>query len=114
MIGLSHNSITSRGACSLADALARNSSMERLFLNYNPGIGNFGGCALAEATRNHPTLLRLGVAFCSLSRCSGEELLKTLDCTPHMERICVSGNNFDYVTEVRMKMMPKFNFAEIK
>lgn len=115
VLGLSHNQITTAGACCIADAVAKNSSIQRLFLNYNTEVGETGGLALAAAAQHHPSLLRLGVAFCSLSSHSGEALMKTLSTTESMERICVSGNCFDEATETRMEQMSKkFNFAEIK
>jgi Leucine-rich repeat (LRR) protein len=114
VLGLSHNHITSSGASSIAQALSQNTSMRRLFLNYNPLVGEAGGLALAAAARGHPSLLRLGVAFCSLSSESGEALMNVLSSTDSIERICVSGNRFDIATENRMQEMNRFNFAEVK
>lgn len=114
VLGLSHNEITTFGACCVADAVKANTSIQRLFLNYNSKVGEEGGLALAAAARNHPSLLRLGVAFCSLSSGSGKALLNTLATTESMERICVSGNCFDEATEKLMQQMGRFNFSEIK
>jgi hypothetical protein len=114
VLGLSHNQITAAGASCIAQAVTKNCSIQRLFLNYNSEVGEVGGCALAAAAEGHPSLLRLGVAFCSLSSASGEALMKTLLATDRMERICVSGNCFDEATENLMEQMSRFNFAEVK
>jgi hypothetical protein len=114
VIGLSHNLITSKGAFLIANALTNNSSLQRLFLNYNPLVGDRGGVALANAASGHTSLLRLGVAFCSLESKSGEALIGAMNATDSLERICVSGNCFDDDTVGRMEEIARFNFSEVK
>lgn len=114
VLGLSHNHITSVGAARVAAAVKKNSSLQRLFLNYNPGIGDQGGVALAAAATRHPSLLRLGVASCALRDCSGEALLEAMCATDSLERICVGLNCFGEETEKRMEEISRFNFSEVK
>lgn len=114
VVGLSHNLISAKGAALISSAVSNNSSLQRLFLNYNPLIGDTGGVALAEASRGHRSLLRLGVAFCSLESTSGEALMAAMSATHSMERICVSGNNFHQDIENRMHHESRFNFSEVK
>lgn len=114
VLGLSHNLITSAGAVCVARAVSENTSLQRLFLNYNSEVNDEGGQALAAAAKGHPSLLRLGVAFCSLSSLSGRALMTALSSTESLERICVSGNCFGDVTESLMGEMKRFNFAEVK
>mmetsp|Transcript_17147 Transcript_17147/g.28664 ORF Transcript_17147/g.28664 Transcript_17147/m.28664 type:complete len:419 (+) Transcript_17147:80-1336(+) len=114
VVGLSHNYITAKSAVIIASAVSHNSSLQRLFLNYNPLIGDTGGVALAEASQGHSSLLRVGVAFCSLESKSGEALMAAMSSTDSIERICVSGNNFHVDIENRMHLESRFNFSEVK
>jgi hypothetical protein len=114
VLGLSRNEISTEGAVYLADALSTNIALKRLFLNYNPSIGDKGGLAVSRAAQHHPTLERLGVAFCGLESASGLDLISVIDSSHTIERICVSGNKFCASTEIRMKEIPLFNFAAIK
>lgn len=114
VLGLSRNDITTDGAVYFAGALSVNVSLKRVFLNYNPYIGDAGGIAISRAAQAHPALERLGLAFCGLESAGGERLIDVAKSSRTIERVCVSGNKFCAETEFRMKEISLFNFASIK
>lgn len=112
-MGISHNGIGPEGATALAHALTRNTSLQRLFLNSNPLLGDVGVQSLVEALGANKTLLRLGVAMCNAGVSSGDALLAALRNNPTVERVCVFGSSFSGPSESVLRGMHNVNFFEI-
>jgi hypothetical protein len=77
----------------LLSSTGRNGPFLRSFsASYNPGLGNVGATALAEAFPE--TMTELGLVGCSVSDAGGHLILEWARTAPNLQIICVEGNNF--------------------
>lgn len=113
VLGLSDNEIGFEGALAFATALRHNRSLQRIFFNTNPKLGDDGVRVLVESLENNMTLLRLGVAGCNGAEASGAALVRIVPNHPTLERVCVHGSRFTLEDECALKACPRMNFLKV-
>lgn len=60
--------------------------------SYNPGLGDTGVAALAEAFPE--TMTELGLVGCSIGDAGGRAILEWARTAPELQMICIEGNRF--------------------
>ena len=89
---LSRNSITDRGAATLAEVLKENRTLQQLDVSIN-SFGNGGATALAEMLKENRTLQQLNVSFNSIGNGGATALAEMLRENRTLQQLHVSFNS---------------------
>ena len=92
------------GAGLLADVLGaikarKVDAIASLSVSFNPGIGDLGGTAIANALPE--SLPELGMVGCNIGDQTGKALLRWAQAAPHLHTLCIERNRFSAEMETR-------------